>query len=94
MMNSVSDPMAGMEITDYLNQYLLDKFSVIEGVESADIAGNQEKSMRIWFNRDQQVAHNIIFAYVEETIRTENVEYPVKRVESEFMEFSITINRQ
>ena len=71
--------MRGMEISDYLNRYLLDKFSVLEGVASVDIEGNQEKSMRIWLNRDQLAAHNITIADVEEA-------------ESEYMEFPITIN--
>ena len=81
MMISVSSPMTGMEITDYLNRYLLDKFSILEGVASVDIAGNKEKSMRIWSNRDQLAAHNITVADVEES-------------ESEYMEFRVIINRQ
>ena len=81
MMISISDPMRGMEIDHYLNRYLLDKFSVLEGVASVDIAGNQEKSMRIWFNRDQLAVHNITVADVEEA-------------ESEYMEFPVIINRQ
>ena len=79
MMISVSSPMTGIEITDYLSRYLLDKFSVLEGVASVDIEGNQEKSMRIWFNRDQLAAHNITVADVEES-------------ESEYMEFPVKIN--
>ena len=79
MMISVSSPMTGMEITDYLNRYLLDKFSILEGVASVDISGNQEKSMRIWLNRNQLAVHNIIFADVEEP-------------ESEYMEFPVKIN--
>jgi len=94
VMISVSAPMSGMEITDYLNRYILDKFSVIEGVASVDIAGNQEKSMRIWLNKEQMAAHNITVEDVENAIRTENVEYPAGRIESKFMEFPITINRQ
>ena len=81
MMISVSSPMTGIEITDYLSRYLLDKFSVLEGVTTVDIAGNQEKSMRIWFNRDQPAVHNITVADVEEA-------------ESEYMEFPVIINRQ
>ena len=81
MMISVSVPMRRIEIDHYLNQYLLDKFSVLEGVASVDISWNQEKSMRIWFNRDQLAVHNITFADVEEA-------------ESESMEFPITINHQ
>ena len=81
MMISISDPMRGMEIADYLNRYLSDKFSVLEGVASVDIAGNQEKSMRIWFNRDQMAVHNITVADVEEA-------------ESEYMEFPVKINLQ
>ena len=70
-----------MEISDYLNRYLLDKFSILEGVASVDISGNQEKSMRIWFNRDQLAVHNITVADVEES-------------ESKYMEFPVIINRQ
>ena len=77
-----------MEITDYLNRYLLDKFSILEGVAPVNIAGNKEKSMLIWFNRVQLAAHNITFADVEEAIRIENVEYPAGRVGSEYNEIS------
>ena len=94
MMIAVSAPMSAMDITDYLNRYLLDKFSVIEGVASVDIGGNQEKSMRIWLNREQLAAHNITVTDVENAIKTENVEYPAGRIESEYLEFPITINRQ
>ena len=41
-------------------------WSVIEGVVSVDIVGNQEKSMRILLNREQLTAHNITVADVEE----------------------------
>ena len=57
--------MTGMEITDYLNRYLLDKFSVLEDVASVDISGNQEKSMIILLKRERLAAHNITVAYME-----------------------------
>ncbi len=94
IMISVTAPMSGMDITDYLNRYIVDKFSVIEGVASVDIVGNQEKSMRIWLNKELMAAHNITVEDIENAIRTENVEYPAGRIESEYMEFPITINRQ
>ncbi|MBE6446920.1 MAG: efflux RND transporter permease subunit [Alphaproteobacteria bacterium] len=94
MMISVSAPISGMEITDYLNRYLLDKFSVIPGVASVSIAGTQEKSMRIWLNRKQMASRNVTVSDVENALRTENVEYPAGRIESEHMEFPVTINRQ
>ncbi len=94
IMISVSAPMSGMKITDYLNRYILDKFSVIDGVASVDIAGNQEKSMRIWINKEQLAAHNVTVEDIENAIKTENVEYPAGRIESKHMEFPITINRQ
>ena len=57
--------MTWMEISNYLNRYLLDKFSVIEGVVSVDISGNQEKSMIILLKRERLAAHNITVAYME-----------------------------
>lgn len=94
VMIAVSAPMSSLEITDYLNRYLVDKFSVIEGVASVDIAGSQEKSMRIWLNRKQMAAHNVTVSDIVNAIQTENVEYPAGRIESEYLEFPLTINRQ
>ena len=94
IMIAVSAPMSSLEITDYLNRYLVDKFSVIEGVATVDISGSQEKSMRIWLNRKQMAAHNVTVSDVVNAIQTENVEYPAGRIESEYLEFPLTINRQ
>ena len=39
-----------MELTDYADRYLVDRYSVIDGVASADVYGAQEQSMRIWLD--------------------------------------------
>ena len=41
-----STGMTRMELTDYADRYLIDRFSVIEGVADAGILGGQEQSMR------------------------------------------------
>ncbi|MBQ6598873.1 MAG: efflux RND transporter permease subunit, partial [Lentisphaeria bacterium] len=77
-----SNKMTRMELTDYVDRYLLDRFSVIEGVADASILGAQEQSMRIWLNRTAMAARGITVGDIEDTLEKENVENPGGRIES------------
>lgn len=89
-----SSKMTRMELTDYVDRYLLDRFSVIDGVADASILGAQEQSMRIWLNRTAMAARGITVADIEDTLQKENVENPGGRIESFEREFVVRLNRQ
>lgn len=89
-----SNKMTRMELTDYVDRYLLDRFSVIEGVADASILGAQEQSMRIWLNRTAMAARGITVSDIEDTLEKENVENPGGRIESHEREFVVRLSRQ
>ena len=89
-----SSSMTRMELTDYVDRYLLDRVSVIEGVANASILGAQEQSIRIWLKRTAMAARGITVGDIEATLRSENVENPGGRIESFEREFVVRLNRQ
>ncbi len=88
-LNLTSDRMSGLEITDYAERYLLDRFSTVPGVARVRISGARRFAMRIWLNREALAAHALTVADVEQALRAENVELPAGRLESSAREFSL-----
>jgi multidrug efflux pump len=50
-LNLVSDRMSVPELSDYARRYLVDRFSVLDGVARVRIGGGQTFAMRIWLDR-------------------------------------------
>ncbi|MDR0555960.1 MAG: efflux RND transporter permease subunit [Holosporaceae bacterium] len=95
MMISITNPnKTPMELSDYVSRYLIDRFSVLDGVASVDIMGMCEQSMRIWLDRREMASRGVTVMDVEKALSIENVEYPAGRIESMEKEFPITLNRQ
>lgn len=88
-----SDRMTRMELSDYADRYICDRFSVIDGIASVDIPAKQEQSMRIWLNRREMAARGVTVEDVEKALELENVEFPAGRIESACKEYPITLNR-
>lgn len=89
-----STDMGRMELSDYADRYLLDRFSVIEGVANASILGAQEQSMRVWLDRKAMASRGITVTDIENTMNSENVENPGGRIESTEKEFTVRVKRQ
>lgn len=89
-----SEKMTRMELSDYLDRYIVDQFSVLDGVAESRILGVQEQSMRIWLNRTNMAARGITVSDIENAIRAENVEYPGGRIESTEREFTVRVKRR
>ena len=89
-----SSNMSRMELTDYADRYLVDRFSVIDGVASVSIFGAQEQSMRIWLNRQAMAARGVTVEDIINILESENVENPGGRIESSEREFTVRLRRQ
>ncbi len=89
-----SSSMSRMELTDYADRYLVDRFSVIDGVASVSIFGAQEQSMRIWLNRQAMAARGVTVEDIINVLESENVENPGGRIESTEREFTVRLRRQ
>ena len=87
--NLTSDRMTGLEITDYADRYLTDRFSTVPGVARVRISGSRRYAMRVWLDREAMAAHGLTVMDVEAALRAENVELPAGRLESSEREFTL-----
>jgi len=88
-LNLTSDRHSGLELTDYADRYLIDRFSTVPGVARVQVYGARRYAMRIWLSREALAARALTVADVENALRAENVELPAGRLESKFREFTL-----
>ncbi len=92
-LNLVSDQMTTLQLTDYAQRYLVDRFSVIDGVANIRLGGGKVYAMRIWIDRQALAARELTVADIERVLRSENVELPAGSVESQDRHFTVRLER-
>jgi len=88
-----SDRLSTMELTDYLERYVVDRFAVIPGVSQVNMQGAGGPSMRVWLDRLALAARNLTVTDVENALRRENLELPAGRLESRERDFQVRLAR-
>ncbi|MGN0859168.1 MAG: efflux RND transporter permease subunit [Stenotrophomonas sp.] len=91
--NMSSSVMDTMQLSDYADRYVVDRFSSIDGVAQVRVGGRQRYAMRIWLNGDQLAARGLTTGDVESALRSENVELPAGRIESADRDFTLRVER-
>ena len=92
-LNLVSDRLTVPELTDYAERYLVDRFSVLDGVARVRVGGGQTYAMRIWLDRKALAARGLTVNDVENALRSENIELPAGSIESQERQFTVRIKR-
>jgi multidrug efflux pump len=92
-LNLTSTEMTLPELTDYADRYLLDRFSVVDGVARVRIGGGLNFAMRVWLDRKKMAAYQLTVSDVERALRAENVELPAGSIESIDKNFSVRVQR-
>ena len=92
-LNLTSDRMSVPELTDYADRYLVDRFSILDGVSRVRIGGGQNFAMRVWLNRDSMAARGLTVSDVEQALRLDNLEVPAGTIESATRGFTVRLNR-
>ncbi len=82
-----------IELTDYIERYVLDQFSSIAGVSQVNINGSGRPSMRIWIDRRALAARGLAVTDVEAALQSENVELPAGRIETLEVEYTVRMAR-
>jgi hydrophobe/amphiphile efflux-1 (HAE1) family protein len=85
-----SDNMNVLELTDYAERNIVDRFSALPGVARVNLAGSRRYAMRIWIDRQALAARGLTVAEIEGALRRENVQAPAGRLESNEREFTLT----
>lgn len=88
-----SETMDNMAITDYAERFLVDQFTVIDGVASVFVSGAGRYSMRVWLDRTSLAARGLTVNDIESALRRQNVELPAGRIDSVEREFTVRVNR-
>ncbi len=89
-----SPSMSSLELTDYAERNLVDRFAALDGVSQVRIGGERRYAMRVWLDRKALAARNVTVADVERILRAENVELPAGRLESQQREFTLRTARE
>ena len=90
--NVVSTQMSRMELTDYTDRYIADRFAVIPGVANASVFGARP-AMRIWIDRLALAARDLTVTDLEAALRRENLELPAGRIDTATRELTVRIAR-
>ena len=84
-----SPRMSALEITDYVDRFVVDRLKNLNGVADVIIFGERRYAMRIWIDRERLAAFNLTVQDVEAALRSQNAEIPSGRIESQDREFSV-----
>ena len=82
-----------LELSDYLDRNLVDRFSAIDGVARVFVGGEARPSMRIWLKPDRLAALSLTPADIENALRNQNVELPAGRLESASQNITLRVTR-
>ena len=92
-LNLASDRMTVPALTDYAERYLVDRFSVLDGVARVRVGGRLNYAMRIWLDRNKLAARNLTVSDIEQALRAENIEIPAGSIDSQERQFTVRIKR-
>ncbi|MBY0480705.1 MAG: efflux RND transporter permease subunit [Chitinophagaceae bacterium] len=69
-----------LELSDYAENVLQERFQTISEVSSVSIRGQKRYSMRIWTNPDKLSSYGIAFNDIQTALNKENVELPAGKI--------------
>lgn len=93
-MNVTHPDWNAMQLSDYVNRYLVDRFSAVDGVSRVVVSGDARPAMRVWLSRRKLAAFGLTTADIEAALRRQNVELPAGRIEGEDANLTVRVNRQ
>ena len=93
-LNLASDSRSTLELTDYAERYLVDRFSRLPGIARVRINGGTRYALRLWLDREALAARQLTSLDIEEALRRENVDPPAGTVQSLDRQFTVRISRQ
>ena len=84
-----SDRMTAIELSDYVDRYVVDRFKNLTGVADVSIFGERRYAMRIWIDRDRLAGYGLTVQDVEDALRAQNADIPAGRIEGSEREFTV-----
>jgi multidrug efflux pump len=88
-----SRTMNQVELSDFAERTLVDRFSVIDGVASVRIGGEMKPAMRVWIDSDALAARGLTVDDIENALRSQNIELPAGSIEGKQRDYSMRVER-
>ena len=82
-----------LELSDYVDRNLADRFANIPGVARIFIAGEARPAMRVWLRPERLAGFGLTPADIEQGLRSQNVELPAGRLESSSRNVTLRVDR-
>jgi len=89
MMAIQSESKGLLELSDYAENVLQNKFQTIPEVSAVNIIGQKRPAMRLWIDPDKLNAYNIAFNDITTVLNKENVEVPSGKIYGDKTELTI-----
>ena len=87
-----SDSQTPEEVTDYLERFIKDRLTTIDGVANVDVYGDRRAAIRIWLDRREMAARQLTVADVTGALTRNNVELPAGEIESRTRQFTVRLD--
>lgn len=78
-----------LEITEYANNVLAERFQTIPGVSSVRLLGEKKYAMRIWLDPARLIAYGLTPLDVMQALERENVEFPAGKIAGTSTELTV-----
>jgi multidrug efflux pump len=78
-----------LELTEYANNVLAERFQTIPGVSSVRLLGEKKYAMRIWLNPNKLIAYGLTALDVQQALEKENVEFPAGKIAGTSTELTV-----
>ena len=88
-----SENMTNLQLTDYADRFITERFSVVDGVARLQIGGERKYAMRMWLDKDAMASRGVTVQDIENVLRNENVELPAGNVKSQDRDFIVRVVR-
>jgi multidrug efflux pump len=82
-----------LELSDYVDRNVVDRFSSIDGVARVFIGGEARPAMRVWMQPERLAGFGLTPGDVENALRRQNVELPAGRLESASQNVTLRVDR-
>jgi multidrug efflux pump len=82
-----------LQLSDWIDRNLVDRFSAINGVARVQILGEARPSIRVWLDPRRLAAFSLTPGDVERALASQNVELPAGRIESQSQNVTVRVNR-
>ena len=91
--NLSSDQMTVPQLTDYAERYLVDRFSVLDGVARVRVGGGQSYALRIWLNPKKMAIYGVTTSDIENRLKASNIELPIGSLQGDQILFTLQADK-